>query len=245
MRNIAVCLLSGGLDSCTAATLAKQAGDELYFLTINWNQTNAIELKNAKKISKILKPKEHKFVNLKAYNQLSQSALTGHKEIPNDRNLKKNISEMPVTYPPGRDPTFIFIASSWLESIILNYLSEGEKVDSGKVIIGTNKQDSLAYPDCNPKIYELLNQMFSISTKASKENKIPLRVETPLIKLTKKEVLGLGHRIGAPIKYTWSCYKGGNALCGECDPCRIVYFAFKDLGIKNPFAYQKIPGKRY
>ena len=128
---------------------------------------------------------------------------------------------------------------------MLNHLSKGEKVDSGIVVIGTNKQDSLVYPDCDPKVYNLLNKTFSISTQIGKEYKLPIKVETPLIKLTKKEAIKLGSEIGAPIKETWSCYKSGEKLCGQCDPCRIVYFALKDLGIKNEFEYEKVPNKRY
>ncbi len=245
MKKIAVCLVSGGMDSCVAATLVKQQGYSLYLLSVNWGQLQVKELENAKRIAKMLRPLEHKCITLQGYNQLSQSALAGQMEIPSENTLEKNMGKIPVTYPPGRDPAFILIALSWLESIMLAHVQSKTKVDKGIVVIGTNKQDSLVYPDCDPEVYNLLNKMLAISTQISKEYKLPITVETPLIKLTKKEVIKLGDNIGAPIEHTWSCYKSGEKLCGLCDPCRIVHFALKDLGIKNEFVYEKVPDKRY
>jgi len=244
-KRIAVCLLSGGMDSCVAATLTKQAGDELYLLSINWGQTLVRELENAKKISQILQPKEHMILDMKNYNQLSHSALTAHHQIPKGDSIDDHQKDIPVSYPPGRDPTFIMVALSWLESIMLNKIKSREEITSGRVIIGTNKEDSLVYPDCHPEVYALMNRMFCISTKIGKELRIPIDVQTPLIRMAKKGVLAKGLEIGAPVEHTYSCHKGEEKLCGECDPCRIIYFGFKDLGIKNQFRYQKIPEKRY
>ncbi len=244
MKTISVCLLSGGLDSCVATAITKEDNNDLYLLSIDWGQTLVRELENAKILSDIFQPVEHKFLDLRSYNPLSKSALTAHQEIPKNRTLEKNISEIPVTYPPGRDPTFIMIASSWLESIMLDYLRTGESV-VGKVIIGTNKQDSLVYPDCSLEVYKTLNSLFEISTEVGKKYEASLQVETPLIKFDKKRVLQKGLELGAPIEHTRSCYRGADKLCGKCDPCRIIYYAFEDLGVGNPFEYQNIPARRY
>ncbi len=242
MSDISVCLLSGGLDSCVAATLAKNAGDKLYLLSINGGQVQVRELNHARMISKRLQPEEHWFFEMPHFGDISQSALTGYQEIPSDNSLEKNLAETPVTYPPGRDPTYIQIASSWLETIMINHVSKGDKFDSGKVVLGTNKEDSMVYPDCDPRYYESINQGFAVRTK---KLGIPMAIHIPLIGLTKKEVVKLGSEIGAPLELTRSCYKDAEKQCGECDPCRTIYFAFQDLGIENPFTYERTPALRY
>jgi 7-cyano-7-deazaguanine synthase len=245
MKRITVCLLSGGLDSCVAATIAKNAGDELYLLSFNWGQVFSTELENAKKISSIILPWEHMILDMKRYNKLSKSLLSDNFVMIPKGNIDEHKKSIPADYPPGRDPTFLMIALSWLESIMLEQINQGENIASGRVLIGTINEDSVVYPDCNPKFYELLNEMLKISTKIGKELKIPIEVQTPFIGMTKKEVLAKGLEIGAPVQHTYSCHKGGEKLCGRCYPCRTIFFAFKDLGADNPFEYETIPEERY
>jgi 7-cyano-7-deazaguanine synthase len=245
VKRITVGLLSGGLDSCVAATIAKQAGDELYLLSFNWGQVFANELDNAQRISSILSPWEHMILDMKRYNKLSKSLLSDSLVMIPKGNINDHAKTIPADYPPGRDPTFLMIALSWLESIMLEQIANGENIKSGRVLIGTIKEDSMVYPDCNPKFYELLNEMLKISTKVGKELKIPITVQTPFINMTKKQVLAKGLEIGAPVEHTYSCHKGGEKLCGRCYPCRTIYFAFKDLGANNPFSYETIPEERY
>ena len=234
MRDIAVCLLSGGIDSCVASTLTKK-NNEIYLLSFDYGQTLVKELEHAKRIGNYLKPKEHKILSIRDFKEVSWSALTGQKEIPKNWTLEKSLENIPDNYPPARDPFFIMLASAWLESIMLK---DTYTVNVGKIVIGTIKEDSLVFPDCKKEFYKRYNNLFKISTKVAIQYHKPFKIETPLIDLTKREVIKIGLEIDAPLQFTWSCYKGEELACGECDPCKFRKQAFEENGIKDFVRYR-------
>jgi len=223
-RKIAVCLLSGGMDSCVAATITKQKGYELYLLSIDYGQVFQRELNSAKQIGRFLNPKKHIFFSMKDFKKLSKSGFTSLK-----------LQSSGVMYPPARDPVNILIASAWLESLMLEYI---KNIEDAIVVIGINKYDSLVNPDCGKIVYRKLNEFFKISTKVSWHYKKPFRLETPLIDLQKPEIIKLGIKINAPLHLTWSCYKGKKLACGNCDACRVRLKAFREAHEIDPVKYK-------
>ena len=237
MKKIAVSLLSGGLDSCVASTLAKSQGFDLYLLSIHYGQVMSKELESAKRIAEILQPIEHKILHMNGFNQISRSSRTDSKLIEYDRNVDEEIIGIPDSYPPGRDTSFILIASAWLESLMLK---DVKNIEYGKIFIGTNKNDSDVFPDCKNEVYNLMNQILKVSTKVSNQFGKEMNVETPLIDMTKDEVVKLGVEIGAPIEESWSCYEGKDLACGRCDPCNLRLWAFEQAGFQDHIKYRTI-----
>lgn len=234
MKKIAVSLISGGLDSCVASAWAKEQGYELYLLSINYGQVMRRELDHARGIGAYLEPIEHKLLVMEGFNQISRSSRTDAELIEYDRPFGDISDDIPAAYPPGRDSSFILIASAWLESLMLENL---EHVQSGAVIIGTNKNDAITFPDCRPQVYHLLSQILGISTKVSVQYGKQINVATPLIDLTKDGVVQLGLELKAPLHLTWSCYEGKEVACGRCDPCKLRLWAFAQVGMDDPILY--------
>lgn len=235
MRKLAISLLSGGLDSCVASAWAKQQGYELYLLSVNYGQVMRRELDHARQISSYLKPVEHKLLVIEGFNQISRSSRTDANLIEYDRPLDDGAPvDIPAAYPPGRDSSFILIASAWLESLMLE---DPTNVESGAIFIGTNKNDAITYPDCRHEVYELLNRMLEISTKISVQYGKRIAVQTPLIDRTKADVVRLGLEVNAPLHLTWSCYEGKDLACGRCDPCKLRLWAFEQVGMHDPIPY--------
>ncbi|MFZ3076933.1 MAG: 7-cyano-7-deazaguanine synthase QueC [Candidatus Aenigmatarchaeota archaeon] len=235
MRKVAVCLLSGGLDSCVAATYAKTQGYNIYTLSIDYGQTLKKELVNARKIACILDAVEHKTIEIKGFNEICQCAITAHASIPEDRDIARKSVEIPATYPPCRDPAFLLLACAWAESLLLKNLQE---ISDAKVIIGTNRYDSETYPDCKPETYKRLNELLETSTKSGIQHRKYVQIIAPLIDKTKSEVVKFGMMIGAPLNLTWSCYKGKEKACGNCDACKLRLQAFEDAGLSDPVEYE-------
>jgi 7-cyano-7-deazaguanine synthase len=234
MRRIAISLLSGGLDSCVASTWAKRQGYELYLLSVNYGQVMRRELDHALRIGRFLEPIEHKVLVMEGFGQMSRSSRTHAELIEYDRSLDESTVDIPAAYPPGRDASFILIASAWLESLMLEDI---EHVESGRIIIGTNKHDATTFPDCRPEVYGLLNELLAVSTKVSVQYGKQMKVETPLIELTKADIVRLGLELNAPLQHTWSCYEGKELACGRCDACKLRLWAFEQAGIPDPIPY--------
>jgi 7-cyano-7-deazaguanine synthase len=116
-------------------------------------------------------------------------------------------------------------------------LEDPRNVESGAILIGTNKNDATTYPDCRREVYELLNRMLEISTKISVQHGKQLSVQTPLLDRTKADVVRLGLEVNAPLHLTWSCYEGKSLACGRCDPCKLRLWAFEQVGIRDPISY--------
>ena len=216
----AVVLLSGGLDSATAAALAKREGWELFALTLNYGQVHQAELLAARRVAESLGVSRHVEleVDLKAF---GGSSLTGDGVIPKDDLGHGGI---PSTYVPARNTVFLSLALAWAE--VLN---------AERIVIGVNAVDYSGYPDCRPEFIAAFEYLASLATKAGVEGR-PLRLYTPLQHLTKAGIIRLGRELGVDYSLTHSCYDPGpdGRPCGHCDSCLIRAQGFAEAGIQDP-----------
>tara|TARA_B110000003_G_scaffold264378_1_gene289107 strand:- start:476 stop:1168 length:693 start_codon:yes stop_codon:yes gene_type:complete len=221
----AIILLSGGLDSSTVLAIAKAKGFECYALTINYNQRHNAELKAARDIAKFFKVQDFKIVNIDL-SWLKNSALTNK-----DINIPENPSiGIPVTYVPARNTIMMTLALAWAETI-----------NSQNIFIGVNAVDYSGYPDCRPEYIESFQNMANLATKAGVEGN-SIKIHTPLIEMTKAEIIHEGIKNNVDYKMTVSCYqanKNGFA-CGKCDSCRLRKEGFRTAQIEDPTNYQDL-----
>lgn len=235
MNRLSVCLLSGGLDSCVAATLAKRDGDDLFLLSVNYGQVMQRELEAAQQIANLLSPQEFKTVLVQGFKDLSRSSRTDRSLIEAGCYPPDPGRGIPEAYPPGRDFSFIFIAAAWAESLIL---TQPDRYEGGRVVLGTNADDVAVYPDCRVSAYELIDKLLLGCTKAGVALGRSIRVYVPLLNMTKAEVLRTGLTIDAPVDLSWSCYEGGEEACGMCDPCLARLHAFSAAGRRDRCRYR-------
>ena len=225
MSRKAIILLSGGLDSSTVLAIAKAKGFECYALTINYNQRHNAELKAARDIAKFFKVQDFKIVNIDL-SWLKNSALTNK-----DINIPENPSiGIPVTYVPARNTIMMTLALAWAETI-----------NSQNIFIGVNAVDYSGYPDCRPEYIESFQNMANLATKAGVEGN-SIKIHTPLIEMTKAEIIHEGIKNNVDYKMTVSCYqanKNGFA-CGKCDSCRLRKGGFRTAQIEDPTNYQDL-----
>lgn len=218
----AVVLVSGGLDSATVLALAIQQGYECYALSFDYGQRQRSELNAAARLADHQAVREHKIISL-GLNDFGGSALT-------DQGLKvpEELSEgIPITYVPARNSVFLSIALAWAEVL-----------EAQHIFIGVNAVDYSGYPDCRPAFIKAFETMANLATKAGTEG-IKLHIETPLLNLTKAEIIQAGVAAGIDYSLTVSCYqadKDGRA-CGVCDSCRIRAKGFSDAGLADPTRY--------
>ena len=216
----AVVLLSGGLDSATAAAMAKREGWELFALTLKYGQVHQAELRAARRVAEALGVSRHieLEVDLKAF---GGSSLTGEGAIPKDDLGHAGI---PSTYVPARNTVFLSLALAWAE--VLN---------AERIVIGVNAVDYSGYPDCRPEFIAAFEYLASLATKAGVEGH-PLRLFTPLQHLTKAGIIRLGRELGVDYSLTLSCYDPGpdDRPCGHCDSCLIRSQGFAEAGIQDP-----------
>ncbi len=219
-----VVLSSGGLDSTVTMAIAKNLGYEIISLSFNYHQRHKVELECAKKVAKFFNVKKHIIVEV-PFDKIGGSALTNvNIEIPEGKIER---DEIPITYVPGRNIIFLSIA-----------VSVAEICGANDIFIGVNAIDYSGYPDCRPEFIEQFEKAVNLGTKASVEGK-PFKIHTPLINLTKKEIIEKGISLGVDFKITSSCYNpdsNGNP-CGKCDSCVLRLKGFKDAGIKDPLTY--------
>ena len=215
MKNKAIVLLSGGLDSATTLYLAKAKGYECFCLIFDYGQRHKKEIESAKKIAcKAGCAQEI----IKIAMPWKGSSLLDASGLPAGGVGKGKI---PSTYVPGRNIIFLSFALSYAEAI-------GAKA----IFIGAHAQDYSGYPDCRPEFYQAFSKVIATGTKAGVEKR-NISVETPLINLSKWEIITTGERLGVPFKLTWSCYKGGKTPCGKCDSCYYRAKGFKEAGISD------------
>ncbi len=226
MSKKAIILLSGGLDSITVLAYAKHQGYSCYALSFDYGQRHNAELNAAKSIAQHYQVVDHKIINL-GLNAIGGSALTDE-HIPVPHEPQEGI---PVTYVPARNTIFLSFALGW-----------AEVVQARNIFIGVNAVDYSGYPDCRPEFIAAFQQLAKLATKAGAEGQQTL-IHTPLINLSKSEIIKLGLELGVDYRQTVSCYaadKEGRA-CGSCDACRLRAAGFASLGVADPTRYQPKP----
>jgi len=219
----AVCLLSGGLDSATCLAVARRDGYRCYALSFDYGQRHRAELQAAARVATSLGAAEHRVVSidLRAF---GGSALTADIAVPKE-GLGQGI---PVTYVPARNTVFLSFALAWAEVL-----------SSSDVFIGVNAIDYSGYPDCRPEFIAAFENMANLATKAGVEGRTHLKIRTPLIQLSKREIIELGARLGVDFSLTHSCYDpdARGRSCGLCDSCRLRLKGFADAGLEDPIEY--------
>ena len=220
----AVVLLSGGLDSATAFAVARAEGFECYALSFGYGQRHDRELASARRVAAALGAKEHLVLRLDL-RAIGGSALTADIPVPKGRSGEAIGTSIPVTYVPARNTIFLSHALAWAEVL-----------KSQNIFIGVNVQDSSGYPDCRPEYIEAFERMANLATKAGVEGTMRLQIHTPLIRLSKGEIVRRGAELGVDFGLTWSCYEpepDGRA-CGRCDSCQLRRKGFAEAGLRDP-----------
>ena len=238
-HKVGVVLLSGGLDSTTTAAYAKSLGYEVHALTFNYGQKLSKEVLCAKKVAEVLGIK-HKIIDISPFKDLAWYSALTHPElfkIPKERNIEEITKTIPVTYVPLRNTFFITLAAAYLESEILRKIEvEGVKPEDieARIFIAANVLDYSGYPDCRPEYFEKFNELLRLASKAGVQYNVEMKIETPLLYKTKKEIVELGVKLKAPLEWTWSCYEGGEVPCSKCDSCLLRAKGFREAGIEDP-----------
>jgi 7-cyano-7-deazaguanine synthase len=219
----AVCLLSGGLDSSTCLALARRDGYACYALSFDYGQRHRVELEAARRVASALGAERHIVASI-GLNAFGGSALTGDIEVPKKRSAAEMGHGIPVTYVPARNTIFLSFALAWAEVL-----------ESSHIFIGVNALDYSGYPDCRPEFIEAYARMANLATKAGVEGRTRLQIHTPLLHLTKAEIVRLGRELGLDFSLTFSCYDPDPAggACGECDACLLRRKGFDEAGLED------------
>ena len=239
MPGYGVTLLSGGLDSTTVTAYAINRIDHLSAITFQYGQTHSKEVECAIQIAAIMGV-EHELLDISFLSKVAwYSALTNPDRfpVPSDRSAEQIGYGVPITYVPMRNTIFLSLATAFLESRVLHAI-EMEGVDASEVTasvyLAPNALDYSGYPDCRPEFYEAMTRALDLGSKLWTWYGVPIRLETPIIDLSKAEIATLGLKLGAPIEYTWSCYEGGEIPCGSCDSCVLRAKGFAEAGVPDP-----------
>jgi len=225
----AVVLLSGGLDSATTAAIARAEGYRLFALSVDYGQRHRFELEAAKCVAKSLGVERHVVASV-GLDQFGGSALTADIAVPMDRDDSQISHGIPVTYVPARNTVFLSLA-----------LGYAEVVGAADLFIGVNAVDYSGYPDCRPEFIAEFEKLANLATKAGVEKTIDFRIHTPLIQMTKAEIIRRGTELGVDYGLTHSCYAPSamGVSCGRCDACQLRLKGFADAGLTDPIRYQK------
>ena len=217
----AVVLLSGGLDSYTAAAIAKAEGPELYALTVRYGQRHAREIDAARAVAAALGVRRHVEVEVDLA-RFGGSALTAPLAVPKDRAI--DTRDIPITYVPARNTVFLSLALAWAET-----------VGATDIVIGVNALDYSGYPDCRPEYLKAFEQLAALATKAGVEG-VRFRIRAPLLLMSKAEIIRRGLALGLDYSLTHSCYDPApdGRPCGRCDSCRLRAKGFEEAGASDP-----------
>ena len=225
MKMKAVVLVSGGLDSTTCLAIAREQNFDLYALTLNYGQRHDHELNSARMIIDFFNIHDHSIIDIDLA-QFGGSALTDQIDVPKKRDLS-DMDEIPVTYVPARNTVFLSLALAWAEVL-----------GSFDIFIGVNALDYSGYPDCRPEYISSFEKTANLATKAGVSGST-FKIHTPLIDMTKSEIIKVGLDLGVDYSLTSSCYdpdQAGNP-CGLCDACYLRLKGFKETGITDPLNY--------
>ncbi len=219
-------LLSGGLDSATCLAIAKSLGFEPCALTVLYGQRHEVEVVAARRVAEAFGIAEHKFVSVDL-SQIGGSALTSDIAVPKDRDETTMAADIPVTYVPARNTVMLAIA-----------LGYAEVLGAEDIFVGVNAVDYSGYPDCRPEFIQAFEKVATLATKAGVQGR-SIRIDAPLILLTKAEIIQRGLALGVDYSITHSCYDpdAEGRSCGRCDSCQIRLKAFQSLGMQDPAPY--------
>lgn len=218
---LALCLVSGGMDSCVTAAIAHRDVSQLAFLHISYGQrTEARERAAFEKLADHYEVEHRLVVSLAHLAQIGGSSLTDPEIAVTPANLQGHL--IPSSYVPFRNAHLLSIAVSWAEVI-----------SGGYIYIGAVAEDSSGYPDCRPEFYDAFQRAIDLGTKPS----TTIKIRTPVIAMKKSQIVGLGQELKAPLELTWSCYARSDRACGECDSCALRLRAFHEAGIADPIPY--------
>lgn len=227
----AVVLLSGGIDSTTTLAIAKSQGFDLYALTFRYGQRHMAEIEAARRVAAAFGVRKHVELDIDL-RQFGGSALTSDVAVPKGRTLEEIGHGIPVTYVPARNTIFLSFA-----------LAYAEVSDANDIFIGVNVLDYSGYPDCRPEYIHAYERMANLATKAAVEGRQRLLVHTPLIRLTKAEIIQRGLTLGVDYALTCSCYDPSPAgeACGACDACLLRLKGFQENGLSDPARFRVPP----
>jgi 7-cyano-7-deazaguanine synthase len=224
----AVVLVSGGLDSATTLAIAKADGFLPYALSFHYGQRHAIELTAAGEVCRLAGVVEHAVVSIDL-RRFGGSALTGDLPVPKGRTAEEMGEDIPATYVPARNTIFLSYALAWAEVL-----------GAADIFIGVNALDYSGYPDCRPEYIAAYQRMANLATKAGVEGQTRLRIHTPLITLSKRDIIATGLSLGVDYRVTRSCYDPSpeGVACGQCDSCLLRIKGFRENGMQDPAPYQ-------
>ena len=239
MTSFGVTLLSGGLDSTTVTAHAMQDCDRLTALTFHYGQTHSKEVDFALKVAEILGV-EHKLLDISFLGDVAwYSALTNPDSfpMPTDRSSDEIGFGIPITYVPLRNTIFLALSAALLESSVLHAI-EVDGIDANDVqarlYMAPNAIDYSGYPDCRPEFFDQMRKTLTYGSKLGTQYGIDIQIDTPIIAMSKPEIVQMGVRLNAPLEHTWSCYRGGETPCGACDSCLLRAKGFAEAGVEDP-----------
>jgi 7-cyano-7-deazaguanine synthase len=219
----AVVILSGGLDSTTCMGMAIRDGFTPFPITFDYGQRHRIEIEQAKEVAQFYQANDHRIIKLDFLRDFGGSALTDDRiDVPTGGVTE----EIPVTYVPGRNLLFLSISTSYAEVI-----------GAEAIYIGVNALDYSGYPDCRPEFIRKVEEVIQLGTKVGSEGG-SIVIKTPLIELSKADIIREGIKLGVPYHLTTSCYTGDKEACGVCDSCRLRLKGFEEAGSQDPIAYR-------
>lgn len=221
-RRLAVCLVSGGMDSCVTAAIADRENDSLAFLHASYGQlTEQRERQSFEEIADHYRVKDRLVISLEHLGKIGGSSLTDDEMPVTDADLRNQ--QIPTSYVPFRNAHLLAAATSWAEVL-----------GARSIYIGAVAEDSSGYPDCRPEFYEAFQKTIDTGTKPETH----IEIRTPVIAMKKAEIAKLGQQLNAPLHLTWSCYRESEIACGNCDSCALRLRAFREAGIEDPIRYR-------
>ncbi|GBF31827.1 queuosine Biosynthesis QueC ATPase [Desulfocucumis palustris] len=225
----AVVILSGGLDSTVCMSIAKSKGYDVFPLTFAYGQRHNKEVEQARKVADYYGCNKHLVVDIDFFRAIGESALTSDRiNVPVNRSQEELAEGIPVTYVPFRNAVFLSMATGYAESIRAEI-----------IYIGVNALDYSGYPDCRPQFIQAFQEVIRLGATTSDKG-AQIKIESPLIHMSKGEIVKLGLKNKSPLHLTTSCYQGRERACGICDSCQLRLKGFSDAGTKDPIQYEEV-----